>query len=597
MPKIQTPAKGLITYTIKVDGKAIPEQFQVHSIVVEQVINRITLATVKVIDGDASKEDFTASESQYFVPGNKVTVEVGYDSKNKPIFDGVITKMSLKVEGDLGSTLEFVCKDLAVKMTIGRKNGNYQKMTDSSIISKVIGNYAGLSAEVASTSPELAEMVQYYSSDWDFILARAEVNGLLVSCLNGKVKVFDPNKDVKSALKVTYGENLFSFDAELNSVNQLSKTTASAWDPKTQQVINGSDSNAKAGPGNISSSKLSQVVALADYQMQTTAAEEKGELENWSKAQIKKSELGKIIGEVQFQGTELVSIGQYITLNGVGDRFNGDHFVSKIRHEIVDGNWFVDADIGLETHWFIQEPGVVAPTASGLLPGVQGLHSAKVKKIHDDPDSGYRILITLALLDPQQVGIWARLSNFYSSGGFGSFFLPEVDDEVIVGFLNDDPRYPIILGSMYSHTRKPFSELQPNQDNSHKAIVTKSEIRLVFNDKDIQITITTPAGNTVLLDDKNKQISITDQNSNSIVMSSAGIDMKSPKNINISAEQKVSISGKMGVDIMAPNGDIDSSAMNISDSADMAFTAKGGLSGTVDGGTSLTVKAAMVMIN
>jgi Rhs element Vgr protein len=597
MPKVQDPSKGLITYTIKVDGKAIPEQFQVHSIVVEQMINRITFATIKVIDGDASKEDFSASESKYFVPGNNVTVEVGYDSKNKPIFNGIITKMSLKVEGDLGSTLEFVCKDLAVKMTVGRKNNNYQKMTDSNIMSKIIGNYAGLSAEVASTSPELAEMVQYYSSDWDFILARAEVNGLLVSCLNGKVRVFDPNKDVKPILKVTYGENLFSFDAELNSVTQLSKTTASAWDPKTQKVINGSDSHAKAGPGNISSSKLSKVVALANYQMQTTAAEGKDELDNWSKAQIKKSELGKIIGEVQFQGTELVSIGQYITLNGVGDRFNGDHFVSKISHKIVDGNWLVDAHIGLEIHWFIQEPDVVAPTAAGLLPGVQGLHSAIVKKIYDDPDSGYRILITLPLLDPQQVGIWARLGNFYSSGGFGSFFLPEVDDEVIVGFLNDDPRYPIILGSMYSHARKPFCELQPNQDNSHKAIVTKSETRLVFNDKDIQITITTPAGNKILLDDKDKQISITDQNSNSIVMSNAGIDMKSPKNITISADQKVSISGKMGVDVNASSGDINNSAMNISDSADMAFTAKGGLSGTVDGGTSLTVKAAMVMIN
>ena len=137
--------------------------------------------------------------------------------------------------------------------------------------------------------------------------------------------------------------------------------------------------------------------------------------------------------------------------------------------------------------------------------------------------------------------MWTRLANFYSSSGFGAFFLPEVGDEVIVGFLNEDPCYPVILGSLYSTNRKPYSLLDPNADNSHKAIVTKSEMRMVFNDKDKVLTITTPAGNIIELDNKNKQSKIQDENSNSMVMSSTGIAIKSPKTINIEAEQKVVI--------------------------------------------------------
>ena len=593
----ETQPEGLITYAINIDGTVLPDEYQIYSITVDQMVNHISSATVVIRDGNASKEGFQASESRYFIPGNDISIEVGYDNKNNVIFSGVITSMSLKVDDYSGSSLEFTCKDKALKMTIGRKNANYQGMPDSTIISQLIGNYPDLSSDVAMTSPTLAEMVQYYSSDWDFMLARSEINGFLVSCLNGGVRVFDPCAETESVLTVTYGINLFSIDTELNALTQLSKATASAWNPKTQALINSSGSNTQPGPGNITTSKLSELADLADFKLQTSAAESQEELDNWSKAQIKRTDLSKITGEIRVQGTNLVNIGQYITLAGLGKRFNGDHFVSRVRHEIADGDWFVDAHIGLDSNWFIQEPEVVAPTASGLLPGVQGLHTAKVQKIDEDPDAGLRILITLPLFDPEELGVWARLSNFYSSNGIGAFFLPEVDDEVIVGFLNDDPRHPVILGSLYSQTIKPFNELQPNAENSHKGIVTKSETRLLFNDKDVQITITTPAGNTVLLDDKEKQISITDEHKNSVLMSSSGIDIKSPKNITISAEQKVSISGKMGVEIESSSGDIKGAALNISNDAKMTFTAKGGVSGTVDGGASLTVKGAMVMIN
>ena len=150
---------------------------------------------------------------------------------------------------------------------------------------------------------------------------------------------------------------------------------------------------------------------------------------------------------------------------------------------------------------------------------------------------------------------------------------------------------------MYSQNVKPFSEFKPNKKNSHKGIVTKSETRLVFNDEDKIITITTPAKNTVQLDDKNKKISITDQNNNLIVMSSTGIEIKSPKNITISADQKVIISGNTGVEIKSSGGDVSSSGVNIKQNANIQFAAKGGASAEVNGGAQLTLKAAMVMIN
>ena len=587
----------LVTFAIKVDGEAIPDYYSVYSIEIIKTVNRISVATIVFLDGSSDEENFEISSSDTLIPSKELSIEAGYNSENKLLFKGIITKQSLRVDNSMGSTLTIECKDAAVKMTVGRKNACYTEVKDSDVMSTLIGNYGGLSSEITATEKTLAQLVQSYCSDWDFMLSRAEINGMVVSTNNGKVSVFKPEANTTSVLTITYGDNLYAFNADLNAVTQLDTVKASSWDFKQQALATATASNDLAGAGNLASKKLSEVVGLTEFQLQTTAPLETDALTTWAKAQMLKNELSKIIGDAHFQGSELAELGVYITLAGLGTRFDGDHFVSSVTHQISEGNWFTEAKLGLAPQWFVQEPEVMAAPAAGLLPAVQGLYNATVKKIDADPDSVYRIQLDLPLFDPDGKGLWARLANFYSSSGFGAFFLPEIGDEVIVGFLNEDPCYPVILGSLYSSNRKPFSELEPNADNSHKAIVTKTEMRVVFNDKDKILTITTPAGNKVELDDKEKKITIEDQNSNSVVLSDSGIAMKSPKNISIEADQKISIKGTMGVEIKADSGDVATSALNIKETAQVEYNANGSAMATVQGGATLTLKGGLVMIN
>ena len=592
------PVSGdLVTFTIKVAGATIPDTYSVHTIRVEKRINRISCAELTVLDGSASKEQFEVSSSSTFVPGNEVSIEAGYNNRNKLIFKGIITAQNLRVDDQIGSALTVQCRDAAVRMTVGRNSACYSRKKDSDVISTLIGNHAGVSADVTSTSDTWPQMVQYYCSDWDFMLCRAEINGMIVATVNGKVSVFKPGRNSQPVLEIVYGDNLYAFNGDLDAIAQPESVKATSWDPKQQKIIEASAPHSYAGPGNCSSSSLSKVVGPKTFRLQTSAPASDADLQQWAKAQMLKSEYAKITGEARFQGSSLVEPGLFITLSGLGTRFNGDHFVSGVVHEIEDGNWFTSTQLGLSPQWFSQEPDVMAPPASGLLPGIQGLYNAKVKKVFDDPDSAYRILVELPLLDPSGDGLWARLSNFYSTSGKGAFFLPEVGDEVIVAFTNDDPRYPVILGSVYSADRKPFSELSPNEKNSHKAIVTNSELRIVFNDEDKILTVTTPGKNIITLDDKNKQISIKDQNGNSIEMSGSGIDIKSPKNINITASQNVNIKGSTGVKVESSGGDVLSSGLNIKNSASINYESSGGAAATVKGGATLTLKGAMVMIN
>jgi Rhs element Vgr protein len=598
MPSPETNAGSIATFTVKVAGNAIPDTLNVLSVFIEKRINRIPTAIISILDGEADAGKFDASSSATFLPGAELTIEAGYDSTNAVIFQGMITRQTIKINQSVGSLLEVECRDKAVKMIVGRKSLTYSAQKDSDIISTIIGTYSDLSSDVTATTTAWPEMIQYYVTDWDFMLSRAEANGLIVTALNNKVTVGKPDANTTAVLTVTFGEDLLEFNADLNSVSQIGSVKASSWDYKTQAVVTGEAANNVAGPGNLSSKKLSAVVGLSDYQLQTTAPFESADLTDWSKAQLIKNEYSKIQGEAKFQGSSLVDPGKYLTLAGVGDRFNGDHIISGVVHTISEGNWTTDASIGLSANWFTEEPDVMAPAASGMLPGVRGLFNATVKQMNADPDAQYRILVDVPLFDANGKGIWARLTNFYSSNGAGIFFLPEVGDEVILGFLNEDPRYPVILGSVYSSTKlKPFTGLDPDEKNSKKAIVSKSGIFIQFDDENKIFTIETPDKNTVILDDKNKQLSLKDDNGNSIIMSKDGITIKSAKDITIDAAQNVTVKGPQGVKVQSSGGDVAISGVNIKETADSQYSAEGSATAKVSGGGQLTLKGAMVMIN
>ena len=588
-------ASDLVSFVVKVDGNAIPGSYQVQAITVEQAINRIATAVLTILDGDTAAEDFTVSASETFVPGKAISIELGYDNTNVLVFSGIVTSQALSFEPDTGPRLEVGCHDKAVAMTIGRKSKAWSKAKDSDAITSLIST-AGLSAKVEATKTELPELVQYYTSDWDFMIARAEVNGLVVAATNGSVNVIDPGKPKAAVLTAEFGSSMLGFRTALNAATQLSQVTARAWDYQKQAIVSAAAPNDSAGPGNLSSKTLAKVAAPADFTLQTTAAVAKDSLSDWAKAQMKKSQLAKITGTVRLQGTSIPTLGAFVTLAGLSDRFNGDHFVSSVQQMVTDGNWVTEIGIGMPAMRFVQEQAVVAPEAAGLLPGISGLTTATVLQIDQDPDGEYRIKLNVPMFDDRQ-GLWARLANLYATNGAGAFFLPEIGDEVIVGFLNQDPRFPIILGSLYSQKNKPFADFTPNDKNSLKGIASKSGLCLTFDDENAILTVITPKKNKLVLDDKAGQIEMRDQNGNAITMSSSGIKIQSDKAIAISAGQTVSVAGMTGVTVQSAGGDVVTNGVNIKETASIEYTAKGNSTATVQGGASLTLKAAMIMIN
>ena len=120
-------------------------------------------------------------------------------------------------------------------------------------------------------------------------------------------------------------------------------------------------------------------------------------------------------------------------------------------------------------------------------------------------------------------------------------FRPEIDDEVVIGFLDADPRDPVILGALHS-SAKP-SPIPGADDNHEKGIVTRSGMRLHWNDDTVIATIDTPNGNQVVLSEDEGSILIGDENGNTVTLNSDGIALDSAGDIKLTASGDVKIEG------------------------------------------------------
>jgi Rhs element Vgr protein len=585
---------GVLSIALFSDGTAIDPTIEVVSIVVRRSAGTIPSATIVISDGNMADGGWPVANKTIFAPGATIGINAGYGNINELVFEGIVTKMEVRISSDNFSRLHIHCHDKAIKMTVGRHSVNYIDKKDSDIILSLLSKH-NVSDTVDSTNVTFREIVQYYCSDWDFLMARAEVNGLLVIAENGQVSVIAPGTSAEADLTVTYGLDLIDFSAEIDARRQYSNVTAVAWDPKNQSVVEASAKPAAFNKqGNLDSITLADVLDAGDFTLQSAASLNSEALTAWAKGQQQKAGLSRIRGSMRFQGSAKAKVGGTIELAGVGERYNGTVFVGGLTHTMADGNWVTTVDFGLPDDWFAERTDIVAPPAAGWMPGAAGLQIGIVSKLDNDPAGENRIGINVPVLKAETPMIWARLMQFYASSGFGAFYLPEIGDEVVLGYFNDDPSSPVILGSLYSSNRKPAYPFEAK--NNIKSLTTRSKSEIKINDDTKTITILTPAGNKIIIDDAKKSIVLLDQHTNNIEMNAEGISLTSSKDIKLSAKGNISADAKIEMNLTAGTN-LEAKALGVTIEAKTAFTAKGTASAELSASGPTTVRGAMVMIN
>lgn len=566
------------TFSIMSEGEKLPDSIPVLSVLVQYEINRLGSATIMVQDGNAASGEFAASNGEWLIPGKNIEIKAGYRSNEETIFKGIVIKHSLKVRKNI-SLLVIECRHPAIKMTTQLKNDYFYDMNDADISSQLCNQY-GISLSYSGDFLQHKELVQFYCSDWDFMLCRAEANGAwVITEIDEQISMALPNTAQAAVLTAKFGATLKDLDVEMDSRLQYKEWKAVAWSSEEQSLlddITATDVNTPAN-SNLDASSLAEATANETLALRHNSLSG-NELKKWADAALQKGRLSKLRGRAKIDGSALAFPGKVVELAGAGERFNGNMMISGVRHQLEKNQWETTIQFGDNPTWHAESFSVHQPLAGALLPPAEGLHIGVVTDL-EDPEGAERIKVRMPMVSNTSEGAWMRLASLDAGSNRGWVMRPELDDEVVVGFLNNDPRYGVVLGML--HSTKNAAPLPAQNDNHEKGYTSRSEMKIHFDDDKKVVTVSTPAGNTIAMNEDDKSILLQDQHGNKILMDKEGIAIESIKEINI----------KAATDMNAESG------TNTSLKAGAQLKAEGSAGAELSAGGNTTVKGAVVQIN
>jgi uncharacterized protein involved in type VI secretion and phage assembly len=170
----------------------------------------------------------------------------------------------------------------------------------------------------------------------------------------------------------------------------------------------------------------------------------------------------------------------------------------------------------------------------------------------NDPDGRNRVqvkLLAYADVDGQDTTMWARVVCPFAGNNRGAFLLPDVDDEVLVVFVQGDARHPLVLGGLWNGAATPPADISGGV-NRIKRIQSKNGVVITLDDQDGQemLKLETPGGQKVTLKDGPGSLTLEDSNGNSIKLETSGITVTASAKVTVQASTVDVSAGMVKVD-------------------------------------------------
>ncbi|MEZ4382392.1 MAG: phage baseplate assembly protein V [Nannocystaceae bacterium] len=529
---------SVVTATIRDKaGKAMPGTYELLSLDIEREVNRVPRCRLRLLDGDLQEQTFPISDSALFAPGAEVKVALRYgDEADTPVFAGLVVRHGLRLS-PRGSILAVELMDKAVALTQPRKSAVHAESSDGDVIDALC-TAAGLTiAKAATTAPaQHPELVQYDASDWDFILMRAEAQGMVIAVTDGAVTLAEVSAAGGATHAFTYGiDDIFDVDLETDGLYQPAAIEGVAWDAETLKTSAASGAAVAAVKKNTLGAPDGAAVAgdlgFADAVVTHAAPLDPKELQAWVDGRVARARKSMVRGRISVRGQGDVALLDAIELTGFGERFAGTSTITGIRHRVSKGGWSTDLQFGFAPELFAERRAPTGPPAGGLLPAATTLQIGVIAAFEEDPTGAFRVRVLVPGIDAAEGVVWARLTAPDAGSERGYVFFPEVGDEVVVGFLGGDPRQAVVLGSLFSKKNIP-PVAAIDADNALRGIVSKSGIAIALIDGDAPVvSITTPGGHKLTMSEDKGSIEIVDLNGNSIALDDKGITLTSAKDV------------------------------------------------------------------
>ncbi|MFB7913825.1 VgrG-related protein [Streptomyces sp. NPDC056061] len=401
----------------------------------------------------------------------RLLARAGGDSAPKPLLKGVVT--ALEVELDETGTFTVVRGlDESHRLFRGRRVASYQNMTLADVCARV-AQRAGLKpGNVDVAGPVLEHIAQPNVTDWEFIRDLAEEAGAQAYVLDGQLHITRPAEASgapdgsaradRDPLVLEMGSNLLRCRAGVSCAEQVSEVEVRGWDVKAKAPLVG---RAPAGRSStlelgVSAADVTAPFGEARFVVTDAAYGEQAQVDRAAKALAERIAGSFAELEAVIRGNPEVRAGSAVALNAVGAPFEGRYTVTSSRHVF-------DPVRGYETWLTVsgqQERSLFGLTGGGGGSGgpgtgngggsrCAGLVSGTVTDTHDPKGSG-RVKVRFPWLSDEYASDWARTAQSGGTSG-GEAFIPEVGDEVLVGFEHGHLDRPYVLAGLYNGKDRP----------------------------------------------------------------------------------------------------------------------------------------------
>jgi phage protein D/phage baseplate assembly protein gpV len=524
----------LSQFYVKIDGTDASEEFM-HDLIevtVESSLHLPDVATLTLHDRRLQYID-----DPHLAPGKTLEISAKSGQKSDPLFDGEIVELEPDFRpGD--PHLVVRAFDRLHRLARGRTVRSFLNVTDEDIVRK-IAQEVGLQVEMDATSQVYPYILQSNQTNLDFLRDRASTLGYLLF-VRKKTLHCEAPKPVGSPVELEWGKTLKTFQPRMTTVDQVDDVVVRGWDPDARQEIIGQAKNGN-GATKVGEKKSGGELAHAAFNLTAEALVTDRPVRAQATAdRMAQAVADQIAGQfVEAEGTcggdPAIIAGSSLQISAVGERFGGTYLVTSAHHTY-------NAQSGYSTAFSVS--GHRAATLFNLLAPeeppnqVPGLMIGIVTD-NQDPENQGRVKVKFPSLSGEHASNWARVSAPGGGPDRGFEFLPEVNDEVLVGFELGDVHYPYVLGGLWNGRDEP----------------PKSSNQAIKGGKVVQRIIRSRTGHIIMLDDDESGggITIEDKNGNKIFLDAQKNDLtiQVQGNINVKADRNIKIEAGGTLDIQA----------------------------------------------
>jgi phage protein D len=549
MPDIQ---RLLSQCYITLNGKGAPGEMMrdLEQATVETSLHLPDVATLALHDPQLRWLD-----DQRLAPGTPLRITMRSARKDMEVFDGEI----VEIEPDFGSVAQRLVVrafDRLHRLSRVRHVRAFQNVNDGDLI-RQLADEVQLDAEVGPTRYIHPYIIQANVTNLALLQERAAMLGYLLYVQGGTLHCKPPETDAPP-IGLAWGDNLVEFRPRLTTIGQVGRVVARGWDPSRKQPVLGEARHGRGAPQLRSRRGGGEVAQAAfplpetEYLVADRPLRSQLAAEQLAQAMADRIEGRFIEAEGVCSGTPTVVAGARIEMRAVGERFSGIYFVTSAIHSYEAGGGYTTrfsiSGLNSTTLMSLLLPEREAASGAGLVIGIVS--------DNDDPEGLGRVRVRYPWLSATCVSGWARVITPGGGGGRGLQFIPEVDDEVLVGFEQGDMNHPYVLGGLWNGSDAPARSGSISGNRVRQRVIrsrTGHTIMLDDSDDGGSITIEDSRGNKIALDTSSNALNITTQ---------GDITLASDANISLEAKGKVSVKG-LGVEIDGQNANVDVSGLVI----------------------------------